>query len=99
MSKHTPGPWHLIEHESEPCELMGGSVHIADIFATDFPQAQLDARLIAAAPELIEAVKFALRDVLSRQYTLSVHDIEQLLILKQQEKRYREAIEKAEGRE
>jgi hypothetical protein len=54
--QHTQGPWTLQEHEDEPCQLIGnGTIHIADIFCTDFPTGAADARLIAAAPELLEA--------------------------------------------
>jgi hypothetical protein len=56
MSAHTPGPW-LAPDESDgadiwPVESDTGE-HIADVYSA-FPD---DARLIAAAPELLEALR------------------------------------------
>ncbi len=57
-AKHTPAPWTLLEHEHEPCELVGnGTIQIAHIFCTDFPTGEADALLIAAAPELLAALQ------------------------------------------
>lgn len=57
---HTKAPWKLKERETEPCQLIGnGTVHIADIYATDFPAARADALLIAAAPDLLHALENA----------------------------------------
>ena len=68
VRKHTPGPWTLQEHESEPCQLIGnGTIHIADVYATDFPVGAADAALIAAAPELLEALR-VLADHAQEQY-------------------------------
>lgn len=56
--KHTPGEWkkvgRSIEHE-------GGGL-ICDLFITDVPfeEMEANARLIAAAPELLETLKEAL---------------------------------------
>lgn len=58
--KHTPAPWTLNENETAPCELIGnGTIHIADIYATDFPAGKADSLLIAAAPEMLSALKLA----------------------------------------
>ena len=68
MTKHTPGPWRLVAIEDRsikhlcPCNADGVSiltiVHQAQIpFATVYEEA--DARLIAAAPEMFEALKLA----------------------------------------
>lgn len=65
MSKHSPGPW-----KWEPDEYSKGAGHIVDcngahvVFAhrCDQPTGlayEADARLIAAAPELLEALKQA----------------------------------------
>lgn len=57
-AKHTPGPWTLEDHPDKPCELFArGAIHLADIYMTDFPEPQANARLIAAAPELLEVVE------------------------------------------
>jgi hypothetical protein len=58
--KHTNAPWNLLEHEHEPCELIGnGTIKIAEIYCTDFPAGEADARLIVAAPELLAALRRA----------------------------------------
>lgn len=57
-NQHTPAPWTLQEHEHEPCQLIGnGTIHIADIYMTDFPAGKADSLLIAAAPELLQTLK------------------------------------------
>lgn len=52
MSKHTPGPWEV--HPLAPL-----SVHQPE-FECWIPQNKADARLIAAAPDLLAALKEAL---------------------------------------
>lgn len=61
MSKHTPGPWS--QHGHFPCLIVGsaGSL-VARSDTTDFErdrsvENEANARLIAAAPELLEAAK------------------------------------------
>jgi len=71
MSAHTPGPWHFApgaDNESDfancagsiksNSDVHGGSYHIARIW-DDGPNPKADARLIAAAPELLAALKLA----------------------------------------
>ena len=75
MSKHTPGPWEAIPFDEDgeqhfgiinarqPC---GGKIKTADI-ARIWPRGgkaktAANASLIAAAPELLEALKFILAD-------------------------------------
>ena len=60
LPNHTPGPW-TIDGEF----IYGGNIRIADTSLCDgdeAPDYQLDAnnRLIAAAPDLLEALRFAL---------------------------------------
>lgn len=66
---HTPGPW-FVTDEWNPLILSNanGGVHVAQVLAysdgitgTHRPQADADARLIAAAPDLLDA----LRDLLA----------------------------------
>lgn len=60
MSKHTPGPWHANPY-------VHASVHGFAVYAdricmdklADEIQSEANARLIAAAPELLEALKQA----------------------------------------
>ena len=73
-NKHTPGPWFaedLIEGTDQ--EFIGVSSdnvnNIADVWAIDTTQeqCQANARLIAAAPELLEALRSA-HHMLTRDY-------------------------------
>lgn len=68
MSKHTPGPWVADTENAWPvqtgcCPLVGRPYSIAhgtrNVAAASKPE---DARLIAAAPDLLEACKAALSD-------------------------------------
>lgn len=63
-SKHTPGPWNVAENDS--CCIMAKGKHIATAFDTDGGRSESrrgmrNARLIAAAPELLEACREGLR--------------------------------------
>jgi hypothetical protein len=53
MSSHTPGPWILDENERGWGLLSNGS----DVTSEPFDCSTDDARLIAAAPELLEALQ------------------------------------------
>ena len=57
MSAHTPGPW-IAEVEDGDVEIVSGGVVIASI---DSGEAEyiVNARLIAEAPELLRALRFA----------------------------------------
>ncbi len=70
MSKHRPGPWHVSKYLGEPSGTLqvvhaSGDVQVADCRETwgyrlSVEEAQANARLIAAAPDLLEACKAAL---------------------------------------
>lgn len=66
MSKHTPGPWELEIITSAYVTACDGT-HIADVHhgstATAKAEGSANARLIAAAPELLEALEFVIRGV------------------------------------
>lgn len=63
--KHTPGPWRVVEHSWSDTGIYSDKNHIAHLsiegVATESNQSQLEAsmganaKLIAAAPELLEA--------------------------------------------
>ena len=62
MAEHTPGPWEAVENGGRlATDVFAGDLQIADC---DWPQGELDgvtlesnARLIAAAPSLLAALK------------------------------------------
>jgi hypothetical protein len=61
---HTPGPWFITRTESSPCsiEASGNEAAIAKVYLTDpkihkrTPEHHANARLIAAAPDLLQAL-------------------------------------------
>lgn len=58
MSKHTPGPWHVVEEMDDDGDVLysieADNVPVADIYRK--AEHEANARLIAAAPELLEAL-------------------------------------------
>ena len=60
ISKHTPGPW-TVEHDYMPFVINGGGSIVASVTGTAAirPEAPANARLMAAAPELLAALKLA----------------------------------------
>lgn len=59
MSKHTPGPW-TVDREDEAFAYVEGPLgHIAKVTLNDNNFQPHDARPIAAAPELLEALEWA----------------------------------------
>ena len=61
MSKHTPGPWEARQHK---IWTQDAPVHIADIIrAPDGDWSPANARLIAAAPDLLEALSLLVADI------------------------------------
>lgn len=72
MSAHTPGPWRRCAG-SKRFYINGGGIHIATVFSLDgprphdeeheeFPVAVANSRLIAAAPDLLAALRQMMRD-------------------------------------
>jgi len=64
--KHTPGPWRIDNHAQilGKSDFVGesvlGRVYCGDIFPNDeLPECTANAKLISAAPELLEACKMA----------------------------------------
>jgi hypothetical protein len=66
MDKHTQGPWII---EAQGIYANGGHKRVATAMSheheIDWPTTMANARLIAAAPELLEALLRVLRDVAS----------------------------------
>lgn len=66
MSAHTPGPWLILPEESDKPYLrirgnrLGGQYKIANVLTAGDAETLANARLIAAAPELLEALKQAI---------------------------------------
>ncbi|EKL0657274.1 hypothetical protein ACF0C8_10115 [Pseudomonas aeruginosa] len=69
MSKHTPGPWFINGHERYTkyveARIGGGWVQeVAACGPTENPEQQeANARLIAAAPELLEALQSCIQQI------------------------------------
>jgi len=70
MSKHTPGPWWLgrdPSHFGSLTSITGGSDStggirsVAEVGGLDIDEAEANARLIAAAPDMLEALHDVLR--------------------------------------
>ncbi len=78
MSAHTPGPWRAGGYTSGPLLVTGapdaetpypGRPVVCNVGIGTNPRHQADARLIAAAPEMLEV----LRAAMARQWALQTH--------------------------
>ena len=65
MSKHTPGPWHTAGEQG--VQIRGAKDQIAKVWTMRGNEWKANARLIAAAPDLLEA----LQDMVSDHASLS----------------------------
>jgi hypothetical protein len=65
MSKHTPGPWVAEEYPVSPDHTVWGVCDGNGRLMTDI-HTEADARLIAAAPELLQALRWLLEDALGQ---------------------------------
>ena len=65
MSKHTPGPWRVVEDRvPSSLEVYAGKTAIAECWRRADVETEIaNARLIAAAPDLLEALEFVIRGV------------------------------------
>ena len=95
MSKHTPGPWDIGYAQGNDIVIVGleGVVEICTVWSD--PDA-CDARLIAAAPELLEALKVAACEIAdwgsyASEYFQNKHDLQGAI------SRAKAAIAKATG--
>lgn len=56
-AKHTPGPWFINEHAEIECEKsILGRVYIGDSFPSGEDEWDANAKIIAAAPDLLSAL-------------------------------------------
>ena len=55
----TQGPWEVLDHPTETCRIRAphNGMEIGTVFCTDLEDGAANARLIAAAPELYEALQ------------------------------------------
>jgi len=63
---HTPGPWVIVSDDEGRCFINSGGVIKAVVATCDQPvsaEHAANARLIAAAPDLLEALEAALNDL------------------------------------
>ena len=102
MNAHTQGPWKTygkggVEPVNAPRYELNDGWIIADCPG---PDAKANAQLVAAAPDLLEALEHALHDAQSRLYMLPVkaEQIERDIITAQI-RIYSEPITRATGRE
>lgn len=55
---HSKGPWKIVDNPTETTQIHGpNSLRICDVWCTDLPHGMENACLIAAAPELLAALK------------------------------------------
>lgn len=96
MTKHTPGPWvacgygDYSDYEGK-CRVVlgeGGDIRTAVVLGFDTPENEADARLIAAAPDLLEALQTIVK-------SLSDQDDEGMIEHAEPMIRARAAIQKA----
>lgn len=108
-TKHTPGPWHTGTGNGDGSifgpegtrRFLDGLFPICKMNGTDLPEDQANARLIAAAPELLGALKEA-RSVLetaSRYFPKSIQNTDRFNLLNVLANSVNPVIAKAEGRE
>lgn len=55
-TKHTPGPWRINQYD-EPVDASGENIRAKGLALTNTDEAKANTRLIAAAPELLAALK------------------------------------------
>lgn len=98
MKQHTPGPWDVTHYDNrvfvEPRGRSGMDEYICEVGLPSGDRVYEDARLIAAAPELLAACEAAYRALRSYQYGNSATDL-----AKETADDISAAIEKARGTE
>ena len=102
MSKHTPGPWKVNEHsevtfkDGRICDVDYYNVGRGEKGRYQLPH-EANARLIAAAPELLEFVRYVAKGIPVGDDPCSLEELEESL--DHLEERAKRLIEKIEGDE
>ncbi len=88
MSEHTPGPWDLTGNPNENPRFVGYIYDAAGNQIANIWPPEANARLMAAAPELLEALRVIMDSVDAQKARLDIYELELA----------RQAIAEAEGR-
>lgn len=76
MSRHTKGPWHAAFHDlTERWSVGGGLIGNVAVIGPEQESAEANARLISAAPELLQTVKLNYQILESMVPMMSTVDI------------------------
>ena len=87
--KSTPGPWTANFDDNQPTVVNSEGVLIADVNVFDGTEEDANAYLIAAAPELLEACRWAITELTATEEQRTADTLADTL------ERLREAIKKA----
>ena len=67
MSKHTPGPWQWTQHFDPTISIYkDGFGQIARLYDSSAGTGKANARLIAAAPDLLDALEFVMNRLVDK---------------------------------
>lgn len=101
--KHTPGPWHICDNDGAYCMVRGqpangyNGASIAKVWLQDGDFNDENARLIAAAPELLEALVVAQQQIAALKRRIVWHDCDSVNVVTANERTISAAIAKATG--
>jgi hypothetical protein len=65
--KHTPGKWEVRTTMQQRPKIIGGNRILAEVIVYEFPETKANARLIASAPELLEACKILYAEIADKR--------------------------------
>lgn len=100
MTKHTKGPWKIWNTgtpDNPSLAIVASNNHL--IAQTIGENDEANARLIASAPELLEACKFAEYELSVKRGCMSKKEVEKATVLNEILMRLEQAIAKATGKE
>lgn len=101
--KHTKGPWHVQDNDGAYCMVRGkpedghNGQSIAKVWLQDTDFNDANARLIAAAPDLLEALVVAQQQVAALKRQIVWHDCASVNAVTASERTISAAIAKATG--